>query len=59
MPQAARAVPFGRPSDYTPQQAEAICNEIAQGEPLTRICKNGQNLTPAKVFRWLATLRIP
>jgi hypothetical protein len=35
----------GRPSTYTSSIAEQICERIAEGEPLTRICKD--RLIPA------------
>lgn len=46
---------LGRPSDYSPQKAENICEAIAEGKSLKAICADDNTLTQAKVFRWLAT----
>lgn len=45
----------GRPSKYTPELADRICEELATGRALTRICKE-EDWCPdeATVFRWLA-----
>lgn len=44
----------GRPSDYTPELADAICERIAEGESLRRICRDDEMPNKSTVFRWLA-----
>jgi hypothetical protein len=43
----------GRPSDYTPELATAICAEIALGYSLRTICKAESMPCVATVFNWL------
>jgi len=45
---------IGRPSDYTPEIALAICDRIASGESLRTICTAHEMPDKATVFRWLA-----
>jgi hypothetical protein len=42
----------GRPSDYTPELATAICAEIALGYSLRTICKAESMPCVATVFNW-------
>ncbi len=42
----------GRPSKYTSSMAEQICERIAEGEPLTRICKDRQVPAYRTVLGW-------
>ncbi len=42
----------GRPSTYTSSMAERICERIAEGEPLTRICKDRQIPAYRTVLGW-------
>ncbi len=42
----------GRPSKYSPSLAEQICERIAEGEPLTRICKDRQIPAYRTVLGW-------
>ncbi len=42
----------GRPSTYTSSMAEEICERIAEGEPLTRICKDQQMPAYRTVLGW-------
>lgn len=44
----------GRPSDYSEEIADRICEEIASGESLVDICKAEDMPHRATVFRWLA-----
>lgn len=45
----------GRPSDFTQEIADTICERIADGESLRSIC-NGEDMpNKATVFRWLAS----
>jgi hypothetical protein len=42
-----------RPSDYTQQIADVICERLADGESLRSICKSDSMPDKATVFRWL------
>lgn len=44
----------GRPSEFTQQVADAICERIADGESLRAICLDDDMPGKATVFRWLA-----
>lgn len=46
--------PIGRPSSYTPEIADLICERIADGESLRSICSDEEMPNKATVFRWLA-----
>lgn len=43
----------GRPTDYTQEQADQICELIMQGKSLKTACKE-MKIEERKVFRWLA-----
>ncbi len=43
----------GRPTTYTKELAETICEEIAQGEGLKGICKADDMPAAWTVYRWL------
>lgn len=43
----------GRPSDYTQETADAICERLADGESLRTICLSDEMPSRAAVFRWL------
>lgn len=43
----------GRPSSYTLETAEAICEAIARGKALHRICEAEGMPDPVTVYRWL------
>jgi len=45
---------MGRPSDFTQETADIICERIADGESLRSICLSEQMPNKATVFRWLA-----
>jgi hypothetical protein len=45
--------PLGRPSDFTQEIADAICERIADGESLRAICSDADMPNKATVFRWL------
>lgn len=45
----------GRPSDYTEELADKICERIADGESLRAICRDDEMPNKSTVFRWLAT----
>jgi hypothetical protein len=42
----------GRPSTYTSSIAEQICERIAEGEPLTKICRDEQIPAYRTVLGW-------
>lgn len=44
----------GRPSDFTQDTADAICERLADGESLRAICSEDAMPNKATVFRWLA-----
>lgn len=43
----------GRPSDYTPELADAICARLSQGESLRSVCRSDEMPDASTVFRWL------
>lgn len=43
----------GRPSDYTPQLADAICARLADGESLRSVCRDESMPSMQTVFAWL------
>jgi len=44
----------GRPSDFTQEMADLICERIADGESLRSICDGEDMPSKATVFRWLS-----
>lgn len=44
--------PHGRPSKYTPELADEICERLANGEPLAKICRDEHIATRAVVHEW-------
>jgi len=47
---------MGRPSDFTPEIAEEICDRVAKGESLRTICgADRDDFTPSErtIYRWL------
>lgn len=45
----------GRPSDYTPELADEICERIANGESVRKICEDDDKPNRRTVMRWLET----
>lgn len=45
---------MGRPSDYSQEVADAICERIADGQSLRTICAADEMPNKSTVFRWLA-----
>lgn len=43
----------GRPSNYTPELADAICTRIASGESLRSICEDEAMPAQSTVYLWL------
>ena len=48
-------MPTGRPSSFTQEVADAICERLADGESLRAICRDDDMPNKATVFRWLAS----
>ena len=42
----------GRPTDYTPEFGDLICENIAKGVPLSRMCEAEGMPNPSTVYRW-------
>jgi hypothetical protein len=45
--------PLGRPSDYSQEIVDAICERLANGQSLRRICTNDEMPDRSTVLRWL------
>ncbi len=45
---------LGRPSDFTQELADLICERLSDGESLRSICQGEEMPNKATVFRWLA-----
>lgn len=46
---------MGRPSEFTQAISDEICERLADGESLRRICMDEHMPSKATVFRWLVT----
>jgi hypothetical protein len=46
---------MGRPSDYSPEVTAAICDRLAKGESLRKICEDDDQPDKSTVMRWLAS----
>ena len=46
-------IKLGRPSDFTDSIAEEICVRLANGEPLTTICREERMPSTRTVYTWL------
>lgn len=46
-------MPAGRPSDYTQELADRICEELSMGNSLRTVCKADDFPEIRSVFRWL------
>lgn len=46
--------PLGRPSAYSDQLAQEICDRLAEGESLRKICRSEDMPAGATVARWLS-----
>jgi hypothetical protein len=49
----AMTAPIGRPSSYTPELADLICERLADGESLRAICSEDAMPAKSTVFKWL------
>ena len=47
---------MGRPSDYTQETVDAICERLADGQSLRTICADDSMPSKSTVFKWLAEL---
>ena len=47
------AIKLGRPSSYTQEIADEICERLADGEGLRAICREANMPNKSTVFRWL------
>ena len=45
---------MGRPSEFSQETADIICERIADGESLRAICSEDEMPNKATIFRWLA-----
>ena len=43
----------GRPSDYTPELADKICAQLADGDSMRTVCKPDDMPNKTTVFKWL------
>jgi len=46
-------MPAGRPSDYTQDLADIICEQLASGDSMRTVCKSEDMPGMSTVFRWL------
>ncbi len=46
---------MARPSEYTQEKADAICELLAQGKSLRTVCKGDDMPSGATVFKWMRT----
>jgi hypothetical protein len=54
--QTALTVPpkkIGRPSKYTPELANEICERLSEGEPLRQICRDDHMPAWQKIYEWM------
>ena len=45
---------IGRPSKYTPELADEICQRLSNGEPLRQICRDDHMPAWQKIYEWMA-----
>lgn len=44
---------LGRPSKYTPELADEICQRLSNGEPLRQICRDEHMPAWQKIYEWM------
>lgn len=44
---------LGRPTTYTPELGDIVCEGIASGKPLVKICESDSLPEPRSIYRWL------
>lgn len=52
-PVGPKSEKLGRPSIFTPDIAETICNRIAEGESLRSVCRDATMPSKSTVMKWL------
>lgn len=45
-------MPAGRPTTYTPELGDKICEGIANARPLVKICQDDGMPAPSSVYKW-------
>ncbi len=53
MPEQQQKHPGGRPTIYTEEMAQEICDRLANGESLTKICRDEHVAAQTTIFNWL------
>jgi len=48
-------MPAGRPTDYTPELADRICAQLAEGYSLRKVCEPEDMPCKATIFNWMRT----
>ena len=48
-------MPAGRPSEFSQEIVDAICERLSEGESLRSICRADDMPSKATVFRWLSS----
>ena len=48
-------MPAGRPSDYTQELADEICEQLANGDLMRTVCLSDGMPAMSTIFRWLRT----
>jgi len=43
----------GRPSAYTPELADTVCNELTDGVPLAEICRREEMPSRQTIYNWM------
>jgi hypothetical protein len=46
-------MPAGRPTDYTPELGDYICDQLTQGRSLVSICKEDKMPATVSIYKWL------
>ena len=46
-------MPAGRPSKYTPELADQLCERLSQGKSLRTVCKAADMPSAVTIFSWL------
>lgn len=44
---------IGRPTSYTPQLADSICDRVSEGESLRKVCEDDEMPSRSTVYLWL------
>lgn len=46
-------MPAGRPTIYAPELIDAVCDRVADGESMRKICRDAHMPAMTTIFRWL------